>query len=126
MQILKRTLLAPSIGCLLRTHFRFSADNIDFTALTTSFGTEKDMTVFDKFIKASNNTLDNINYVKLYKFLVETNCEPKHFEYLFHEVNVTIDKKSDNIRMLLANLKVHVAKQHERQGNYYDALNSLE
>lgn len=35
-------------------------------------------------------------------------------------------RKSDNIRMLLAKVKVHIAKQHEKQANFYDALNSCE
>ena len=50
----------------------------------------------------------------------------KHFEDFYLQVNLTVNKKSDNIRMLLANVKVYLAKEHEKVSNNYDALNCLE
>jgi predicted translin family RNA/ssDNA-binding protein len=84
------------------------------------------MIVFNELIKASNNTVDNINYFRIYQLLEENQAEIKHFEDFFLQVNSTISRKSDNIRMLLAKVKSHIAKQHEKNHNYYDALNSCE
>lgn len=98
----------------------------DFKGLKESFLKHKDMIVFNELIKASNNTVDNINYFRIYQLLEENQAEIKHFEDFFLQVDSTISRKSDNIRMLLAKVKAHVAKQHEKHQNYYDALNSCE
>lgn len=38
----------------------------DFKGLKEQFLKHKDMVVFNELIKASNNTVDNINYFKIY------------------------------------------------------------
>jgi hypothetical protein len=106
--------LRPSLSLFKPLGFRFcSAAEEDFGKLAASFMKQRDMLVFSKMIKASNNTIDNINYFKIYKFLAENNGEIRHFEDFFQQCNTAVTKKSDNVRMLLANVKAHVAKQHE-------------
>jgi len=44
---------------------------VEFTKLTDTFLKSRDMSVFSKLIKESNNVIDNLYYFKIYKFLVE-------------------------------------------------------
>jgi benzoyl-CoA reductase/2-hydroxyglutaryl-CoA dehydratase subunit BcrC/BadD/HgdB len=71
------------------------------------------MIIFNDIIEQSNNSLANINYFKIFKILEENNSPIKHYEDFFHQVNSTVTKKSDNIRMLLAKVKARIAKKHE-------------
>lgn len=70
--------------------------------------------------------MDNINYFKIFKMLEETGAEIKHYEDYFLQVNVSVPKKSDNIRMLLAKIKVKIAKKHEANKDLYDTIDQLE
>lgn len=71
------------------------------------------MVVFNQLIEKSNNIFDNINYFKIFKILEENQSPIKHYEDFFLQVNTTVGKKSDNIRMLLAKIKARIAKKHE-------------
>lgn len=50
------------------------ASNPDFKALREEFLIHKDMVIFNDIIKASDNTVDNINYFQIYKLLEENNA----------------------------------------------------
>ena len=50
----------------------------------------------------------------------------KHYEDFYFQVDTTITKKTDNLRMLLANVKVKIAKKHELLNHNYDALNQVD
>ena len=69
--------------------------------------------------------VDNIYYFKIYKLLADNKCEIKHYGEFYEQVNQVVTKKSDNIRMMLANCKVQIAKIHEQYENYYDSAKCL-
>ena len=95
-----------------RVLYRFSASNIDFNTLKESFKKNQDMFIFNEVIVKSNNSLDNINYFKIFKILEDNRSPIKHYEDFFHQVNSTVTKKSDNMRMLLAKVRAKIAKKH--------------
>lgn len=83
------------------------------------------MIIFNDLIKQSNNTLDNINYFKIFKLLDSSQSEIKHFDDFFLQVNTTVQNKSDNIRMLLAKVKVKIARKHEECDHLYETIRHL-
>ncbi len=48
------------------------------------------MVIFNPIIKESNNTVDNINYFKIYKFLEDNKSDIKHFEDFYFQLDSTI------------------------------------
>ena len=84
------------------------------------------MLVFTDVIKNSSSTLDNINYFKIYKILHESQAGSQHYEDFFSQVNILVKKKSDNMRMLLAKIKVKVAKMSEEAGDLPLTLKRIE
>jgi tetratricopeptide (TPR) repeat protein len=109
-----------------RPCYSFSSANMDLGALRESFERHQDMIVFSELIEQSNNSLDNINYFKIFKILEDNRSPIKHYEDFFLQVNSTVTKKSDNIRMLLAKVKGRIAKKHEENGDYYESIQQVE
>lgn len=79
----------------------------------------KDIVIFDDLIKASNNTVDNINYFSIYKILEEAQADASHYEQYYNQLEKIVEKKSDNIRLLMGKMKGLIAKRQEKEGNYY-------
>jgi len=52
--------------------------------------------------------LDSINYFKIYKMLEEAEADIKHYEDFYLQLDLSVPKKSDNIRMLLAKIKARI------------------
>lgn len=98
----------------------------DYDSLKSAFDKNRDMLIFHELIRESNNVVDNINYFKIYKILSESQAEIKHYEDFFHQINSLVKKKSDNIRMLLAKTKVHMAKQMEKNNELSAAISQLD
>lgn len=71
------------------------------------------MIIFNEIIEKSNNSLDNINYFKIFKVLEDNRSPIKHYEDFYHQINTTVTKRSDNMRMLLAKVKSRIAKKYE-------------
>lgn len=84
-----------AFGGTTRLRYGFTVNNVkevevDFGQLTKTFLLSKDMDVFSKLIKDSNNVIDNIYYFKIFKFLTENKSEIKHFESFYNQVNITV------------------------------------
>ena len=91
----------------------FSESATNFESLKSQFQKERDMLIFTDMIKNSNTPLENINYFKIYKILQDSGAESKHYEDFFYQAHILLKKKSDNMRMLLAKVKVKIAKISE-------------
>lgn len=55
--------------------------------------------------------MDSINYFKIYKMLEEAEADIKHYEDFYLQLDLSVPKKSDNIRMLLAKIKARIAQK---------------
>ena len=65
-----RKIYKPLSRVSIRPMYLFSSStNVDFDKLASSFSKEPDMTIFSDLVRASNNTVDNINYFRIFKFL---------------------------------------------------------
>lgn len=83
--------MARSLTNFGKVRFNFcTSSEPNFEVLKEKFIKYKDMEVFNDLIKSSNNTVDNINYFKIYKFLEESNSEIKHYEEFFNSVDSTV------------------------------------
>jgi hypothetical protein len=96
-----------------KTFYAFSIQPGEFELLKELFTQHQDVIIFNELIEKSNNTIDNINYFRIFKALEENQSPIKHYEDFFQLVNSTVVKKSDNVRMLLAKVKARIAKKHE-------------
>lgn len=75
-----RILFKPLFSVPNRTYYFFSTSNsVDFDKLASSFLKQPDMTIFSELVRASNNTVDNINYFKIFKFLEDNKSDVKHY-----------------------------------------------
>ena len=74
---------------------------------------EKDILVFSDLVREAQTSMETMNYFKIYKFLEENKCEIKHYQDYFFMVDSSLPKKSDNIRMLMAKIKVRISKRYE-------------
>lgn len=127
LNILARRLPLKCFSLLARTRFwTGNTASPDFKRLKEEFVKHKDMVIFNEVIKGSNSVVDNINYFSIYKILDETKADLKHYQDFYQQLDTMVEKKSDNIRVLMAKMKGFIAKQQESKGNYYEALTSLE
>lgn len=68
--------------CRLATKTKFfcsTSNNFDFDKLASSFLRKPDMSVFSELVRASNNTVDNINYFRIFKFLEDNKSDVLHY-----------------------------------------------
>lgn len=57
--------------------------------------------------------------------LEDAKAEIKHYEDFYLQLDLSVPKKSDNIRMLLAKIKARIAQKHEANNNLYDSARQL-
>jgi hypothetical protein len=62
-----------------RISYKFSVQQIDLLSLKEQFQKHQDMIIFNELIEQSNNSVDNINYFKIFKILEENQSPIKHY-----------------------------------------------
>ena len=57
--------------------------------------------------------------------LEEAEADIKHYEDFYLQLDLSVPKKSDNIRMLLAKIKARIAQKLEKSNDLYSSIRQL-
>lgn len=57
--------------------------------------------------------------------LEEAEADIKHYEDFYLQLDLSVPKKSDNIRMLLAKIKARIAQKLQKNNDLYNSIRQL-